>query len=94
MSAQVCRERARERPRESAFAGAMALGFAVNVASFLVIQRTNSTTLKLMGTARNAGLVLFSWMFLGDKITGMQCFGYSITLIFFGLYNYFKIYHL
>ena len=25
MSAQVCRERARERPRESAFAGAMAL---------------------------------------------------------------------
>ena len=34
---------------------AIILGFAVNVASFLVIKRTSSVMLKLMGTARNAG---------------------------------------
>ena len=34
-----------------------ALGFAVNIATFLVIKTTNSVTLKVLGTARNAGLV-------------------------------------
>lgn len=37
------------------FALSFALGFLVNVASFLVIKRTSSIMLKLMGTARNAG---------------------------------------
>ena len=70
---------------------AMALGFAVNIASFLVIKRTSSVMLKLMGTARNAGLVLFSAVFLGDTITPMQTAGYGLCLAFFGLYNYFKM---
>ena len=47
--------------------------------------------LKLMGTARNAGLVLFSAIFLGDEITATQAFGYAICLFFFGLYNYYKM---
>ena len=70
------------------FALAMVLGFAVNVASFLVIKRTSSVMLKLMGTARNAGLVLFSATFLGETITPTQAVGYAICLGFFGLYNY------
>lgn len=70
---------------------AMVLGFAVNVASFLVIKRTSSIMLKLMGTARNAGLVLFSAIFLGETITGLQAFGYFVCLVFFGVYNYFKM---
>ena len=36
------------------FALSFILGFLVNVASFLVIKRTSSVMLKLMGTARNA----------------------------------------
>ena len=36
------------------FALSFVLGFLVNVASFLVIKRTSSVMLKLMGTARNA----------------------------------------
>jgi hypothetical protein len=40
----------------STFALAVLYGFAVNVASFLVIKRTSSIMLKLMGTARNAGV--------------------------------------
>ena len=50
--------------------------------------------LKLMGTARNAGLVLFSAIFLGETITTTQTVGYAICLFFFGLYNYYKMYHL
>eukprot|EP00964_Phaeocystis_antarctica_P065559 scaffold39568_cov69-Phaeocystis_antarctica.AAC.1 len=44
-----------------------------------------------MGTARNAGLVLFSAIFLGDEITATQAVGYAICLFFFGLYNYYKM---
>lgn len=64
------------------------LGFLVNVASFLVIKRTSSVMLKLLGTARNAGLACFSALFLGDEITPTQAVGYVICLYFFGLYNY------
>ena len=69
---------------------AATLGFAVNLASFLVIKRTSSTTLKLLGTARNAGLVLFSACFLGEHVTPTQGFGYAVSLGFFGVYNYVK----
>jgi len=47
--------------------------------------------LKLLGTARNAGLVLFSAVFLGEEITPLQGFGYALSLAIFGLYNYYKI---
>ena len=67
------------------------LGFLVNVASFLVIKRTSSVMLKLLGTARNAGLACFSAVFLGDEITLTQAVGYVICLYFFGLYNYYKM---
>ena len=50
--------------------------------------------LKLMGTARNAGLAFFSAAFLGDEMTGLQLFGYAVCLFFFGAYNYFKMYKL
>ncbi|KAL1528360.1 hypothetical protein AB1Y20_009713 [Prymnesium parvum] len=76
------------------FFWAMFLGFAVNVASFLVIKRTSSVMLKLMGTARNAGLVLFSAIFLEETITTTQAFGYGVCLFFFCLYNYYKLNHL
>ena len=72
------------------FALAAALGFAVNLASFLVIKRTSSMMLKLMGTARNAGLVIFSALFLGETISSTQAAGYALCLAFFGMYNYFK----
>lgn len=73
------------------FAAAAVLGFAVNLASFLVIKRTSSVMLKVMGTARNAGLVLFSATFLNEPITPMQSFGYAVCLAFFGYYNHLKM---
>ncbi|KAH8088664.1 hypothetical protein JL720_6614 [Aureococcus anophagefferens] len=56
------------------------LGFAVNVASFLVIKRTSSVMVKLLGTARNAGLVLLSALALGEEVTAQQALGYGICL--------------
>ena len=73
------------------FALAAILGFAVNVASFLVIKRTSSVMVKLLGTARNAGLVLVSAVALGEEVTTQQALGYALCLAFFGSYNYYKM---
>jgi hypothetical protein len=59
--------------------------------TFLVIQLTSSVTLKVLGTARNAGLVVFSFLFLGEVVTWLQGVGYMLSLVAFGFYNYFKM---
>eukprot|EP00930_Biecheleria_cincta_P069227 TRINITY_DN56997_c0_g1_i1.p1 TRINITY_DN56997_c0_g1~~TRINITY_DN56997_c0_g1_i1.p1 ORF type:complete len:374 (+),score=61.10 TRINITY_DN56997_c0_g1_i1:71-1192(+) len=66
---------------------AACLGFCVHIVSSLVIRATNSVTLKVLGTARNAGLVLFSALFLDEMITPMEWTGYSVSLVGFAAYN-------
>ena len=73
------------------FALAGILGFCVNIATFFVIGRTNAVMIKVMSTARNAGLVLYSVMVHGEIVTVQQGSGYLWALAFFGLYNYFKM---
>lgn len=68
-----------------------ALGFGVNIATFLVIKTTNSVTLKVLGTARNACLVLVSAYWYAEEITPLEGAGYVLSLICFGFYNYAKI---
>lgn len=63
----------------------------INFITFLVIQMTSSVTLKVLGTARNAGLVVFSFVFLREVVTWLQGVGYTISLVAFGFYNYFKM---
>lgn len=69
----------------------LALGAVVNYCAAAVIKLTNSVTLKVLSTARNASLVLVSSMVLGEHITQLEMVGYTISLISFGLYNYFRI---
>lgn len=69
------------------FCLAACLGFCVHIVSSLVIRATNSVTLKVLGTARNAGLVLFSALFLDEMIAPMEWTGYSISLVGFAAYN-------
>mmetsp|Transcript_18047 Transcript_18047/g.41486 ORF Transcript_18047/g.41486 Transcript_18047/m.41486 type:complete len:113 (+) Transcript_18047:169-507(+) len=76
------------------FALSASLGFFVNICTFLVIKATNSVTLKVLGTARNAGLVVFSTLFLGEQVGLLELVGYSLSLFFFALYNYYKYYNL
>lgn len=52
---------------------------------------TSSVTLKVLGTARNAGLVIFSFVFLQEVVTSLQGVGYTMSLVAFGFYNYFKM---
>ena len=67
------------------------LGFAVNIATFLVIKTTNSVTLKVLGTARNAGLVLVSSWLYHEAITPLEAAGYGVSLLCFFWYNYAKV---
>lgn len=73
------------------FLSSAALGFGVNLCTFLVIKSTNSVTLKVLGTARNAGLVLLSAWLYNERITSLESFGYAISLAAFAAYNVFKM---
>ena len=70
---------------------AAALGFGVNLCTFLVIKATNAVTLKVLGTARNAGLVLFSAFWYHETISQLEATGYAVSLLAFAAYNYFKV---
>jgi len=71
---------------------ASAIGFLVNTSSFLVIQRTNVVMLKLLAIARNALFVFSGIVFFEDKVTPIQFVGYTVTLVFFVVYNMLQFY--
>lgn len=73
------------------FCASAVLGCAVSFCSFLVIQATNSVTLKVLGAARSAGLVVWSALMLGERITPLEGGGYSLSLAAFAAYNYLKV---
>ena len=59
--------------------------------TFLVIKLTNSVTLKVINTARNAAFVLVTVTLLGEEASATQILGYVISLAAFSAYLYFKI---
>eukprot|EP00038_Savillea_parva_P010291 m.189251 g.189251 ORF g.189251 m.189251 type:complete len:358 (-) comp17692_c0_seq1:105-1178(-) len=75
----------------STFVGCCVLGFAVNTAGFCVIQTTGAVTLKVLGTARNAGLIVFCWIFLNETITALEGLGYIAALTAFSYYSYLQL---
>ena len=56
--------------------------FACSVLAFI-----NSVMLKALGTARNAGLVLFCAVFLGETVTEVEVLGYAVALSAFVFYT-------
>jgi len=74
-----------------AFLASALLGLAASCMTFLVIKVTNSVTLKVLNTARNAGFVLFTVFFLGESASALQLIGYSVSLCAFSLYTYYKL---
>mmetsp|Transcript_39372 Transcript_39372/g.86565 ORF Transcript_39372/g.86565 Transcript_39372/m.86565 type:complete len:366 (+) Transcript_39372:244-1341(+) len=67
------------------------LGFAVNVSSFLVIQRTNVIMLKLLSISRNALVVVAGIFCFQETVTPSQFLGYFITLTFFIVYSVLQV---
>ena len=73
--------------RPAAFSIAAATGFAVNALAYGVISRSSSLTLKVLGTVKNAGVVWWGVLVLGDIVTPVQGIGYALSLAGFLAYN-------
>jgi len=67
--------------------GSCVAGFLVNIAGSLLTKRTSAMTLKTMTMARNAALVLFSALVMGETITSLEATGYTLLLGFFVVYT-------
>ena len=55
------------------------LAFALNVAVFLFVGRTNAIAMNLCGIVKDWGLILLSWALFGDSITWTMLAGYGIA---------------
>ena len=73
------------------FTASALLGVVASMLTFLVIKLTNSVTLKVINTARNAAFVLFTVMVLGEKASALQVLGYMVSLGAFCVYTYVKV---
>ncbi len=69
---------------------AAAMGFLVNSTCYLAIKLTSSLTIKVVGAAKDTGIVLCSIFMLHEHVSPMQWLGYSGSMVGFGLYNYVK----
>ena len=72
------------------FGASALLGVVASMLTFLVIKLTNSVTLKVINTARNAAFVLFTVTLIGEEAFVLQMCGYSISLAAFSAYTYYK----
>ena len=72
------------------FLASASLGVVASMMTFVVIKLTNSVTLKVLNTARNAAFVLFSVTFLQEPTTALQLSGYVVSLASFGAYTFYK----
>jgi len=76
--------------RPHLFLAASLVGVLVNYLGYLVIREVGSLTLKILGTVRNVGLVLYGSFFLGERLAPMQYLGYTVSLAAFIAYTHFK----
>jgi hypothetical protein len=47
-------------------------------------------SVQVLGTVKNAGMVVFCVIFLAEKVTSLQGAGYSVALLGFSWYQYIK----
>jgi hypothetical protein len=73
------------------FAAAGMLGFFVNGLGYIVIHSSSSLTLKVVGSARNAVVVWIGYAFLLEKVSLVQAFGYTASLVAFFSYTAIKM---
>lgn len=69
------------------FLGASALGFILNILSFMILKESSAVLLKGISVLRTAALVLFCVTFLGEEVTMRQFVGYIVSLLCFVWYN-------
>jgi hypothetical protein len=73
------------------FALAACMGFAVNVLAYATIKLAGSLTLKVLGTIKNALLIVAAMVMYGEVVTPLQGLGYAVSTGAFGLYTMLKM---
>lgn len=73
------------------FASSALLGVFASMLTFIVIKLTNSVTLKVINTARNAAFVLYTIFVKGEPASEIQVIGYIISLCAFSCYLWVKM---
>lgn len=73
------------------FMGAAAMGFAVNLLAYIVIQTASSLTLKVLGTVKNVVVVLLGVFVLSEKVTALEALGYCVSILAFYWYQKIKL---
>jgi hypothetical protein len=63
------------------------LSIAINFAGFWVVKVSSSLLLKVLGTVRNAFLIVWGMMVYGEEVTMQSTVGYAITLLCFAMYT-------
>jgi hypothetical protein len=73
------------------FLAAACMGFLINVLAFATIKLASSLTLKVLGTVKNALLIVAAMALYGEVVTGLQAAGYLVSTGAFGWYSYIKM---
>ena len=62
-------------------------GIPVNLLTLGVIKSTSSLTFKVMGQVKNTVVIMMSVLIFGSAITGLQVFGYTVSMVGFAVYQ-------
>jgi hypothetical protein len=73
------------------FCLAAGMGFAVNAIAYIIIQTASSLSLKVLGTVKNALIVVLGISVLGDTMTSLQAVGYASSIAGFWWYQKIKL---
>lgn len=72
------------------FASACASGIVINATTTLIVSRVSALSMKSMAMARNAMLVVFAAVVMGEEVTAVQLLGYCGMLVCFVAYVFTK----
>jgi hypothetical protein len=70
---------------------AACMGFAVNTLAYATIKLTGSLTLKVLGTVKNALVIMTAVVLYAEVVTGIQATGYILSTVAFGAYTAIKM---
>jgi hypothetical protein len=73
------------------YSAAMAMSFLVNMFTYLAIMHSSSLTFKVVGCIKNAAVVLFGVMFMGEHVSVFQAIGYAVSVAGFMIYTVVKM---